>query len=480
MLNFEKNYWYVYVLYNRKSDWFYIGLHHQVGNKSYSHSSSSVALKKAIEDGNVDEYIVFKGEEKEKAHALETYLINLAKENGVSVYNNNSGGGHRGGARQNILEEEDYSVAENMILHRIFPTKNYSTEEFKVLNNKFLKLAKEVGEAVVAHKDGKNIIHEVFYEPIDVILDLPFLQITENAVDKKEVDRVVESMMRDIIKAERLVEPVTVVNFPNGNKLRIDGTTTTYAIKYCNIWAEVPVVYLNSDIFENSQFLMELYASARNTPEKYKKTLDPSKELKKRIRSFHEANETMFEDNWEQFVESFKALYSGTFSPNQIGSNLSAYRNSYYEEEMKGDNWINYKIGKGKILDSISRRVSNKFPKSVCTKVSFSNLEREAIANPGVFFGNGPGGKDTEVVLAHHTTPETEGHEEEKFERTARAFAFYNFYPDKKKELHGYTPFVGKHNGVKIYIVTLPSRIDTKKKGDIATNIYNSLFSEAG
>ena len=171
MLNFEKNYWYVYILYNRNTDWFYIGLHNQTGNKSYSHSSSSVALKQAIIDGNVDEYIVFKGEDKEKAHALETYLINLAKENGVSVYNNNSGGGHKGGARQSILTAEDYSVGENMIIHRIFPAKNYSTREFYELNQKFLKLAKEVGESVIANLDNENIIHKVKYEPIRFAYD---------------------------------------------------------------------------------------------------------------------------------------------------------------------------------------------------------------------------------------------------------------------------------------------------------------------
>ena len=58
MLNFEPNYWYVYIIRNKKIDWLYIGLHHQVSNKAYSNSSNSVLLKEAIDSGNTDEYIV--------------------------------------------------------------------------------------------------------------------------------------------------------------------------------------------------------------------------------------------------------------------------------------------------------------------------------------------------------------------------------------------------------------------------------------
>ena len=121
MLNFEPNYWYVYIIRNKKIDWLYIGLHHQVSNKAYSNSSNSVLLKEAIDSGNTDEYIVWKGKNAEKAAALETYLINLAKTNMYNLYNKNSGGGFKGGARPKILTPEDYNVGENIIVHKIFP-----------------------------------------------------------------------------------------------------------------------------------------------------------------------------------------------------------------------------------------------------------------------------------------------------------------------------------------------------------------------
>lgn len=476
MLNFEPNNWYVYILHNTSSNWFYIGLHHQLGNNSYSHSSSSVALKQAIEDGKVKDYIVFKTKDSEKASALETYLINTAKQHDVKLYNNNSGGGHKGGARQSILTESDYKVGEDMLINNIFP-KIYNADEYLEMNAKFRKLAEEVGEAVVVQLDAPNeVVHKVTYEPIDLILNLPFLQITENAVDRNEVARVVEAMMRDVVDAKRQVEPATIVVYPNGAELRIDGTTTCYAIKDCNIWATVPVVRMSSDVFENQQYWMETYASARNTPKKYKKTKDPKKELKARIRTFHNLHQEMFENNFEDFCTCFIASQDRLWSPKQISSNLNSYQKDYYEDVTKGDNWLNYKINESTIINKISSAVMSKFPKSITTKVSVSNLEREAVSNPGVYFGNGPGGKDTEIILAHHTTTDTETQEEYHFNRLANCFAVYNFYPDKSKAMYGYTPFVGRHNGIKIFVIFLPSRIDTMQFGSIADNIVNSLF----
>jgi hypothetical protein len=223
---------------------------------------------------------------------------------------------------------------------------------------------------------------------------------------------------------------------------------------------------------------MELYASARNTPKKYKKTLDPKKELKNRIRTFHNANLEMFENNFEDFCTCFLALYDKTFPAKQISSNLYVYQKEFYEGAKKGNNWLNYKINESKIINKIAAGVMRKFPRSITTKVSVSNLEREGVSNPGVFFGNGAGGKDTEIILAHHTTTETETKEEYHFDRLVNCFEFYNFYLDKSKAMHGYTPFVGKHNGVKIFVIFLPCRIDTQQFGSIADNILNSLFEQ--
>lgn len=479
MLNFEPNYWYVYILHNNFANCFYIGLHHQTGNKAYSHSSNSIALKQAIEDGNVEEYIVYKGDSKEKAHALETYLINLAKDNAVEIYNKNSGGGHVGGARQNILEENDYIVGEKILIHNIFPNK-FSVQKFLEENERIEKLADEVAEAVSVQRENPDkVIHKVTYEPIDYIEKLPYLQITENAVDPKEVNRVAESMMRDIKAAEGLVEACTVIEMPDGSEMRIDGTTTCYAILKTNIWPTIPVVRFSSSVFNNSESLMRNYSSARNVPKKYKKAQEPSKELKNHIDAFRRENVDLFENSFEDFCECFKASYYRRFSPHAIAQNLKSYRDKYYENLLKGDNWINYKANDSKLLKIISSKIMSKFPRSITSKVSYSNLEREGVANPANFFGNGNArGKDTEVILAHHTTPDTEDEENEIFEKLKRSFAVCNFYPDMSKSLYGFVPFVGRHNGIKVFVVSLPARYDTKQKGNMATSIINSIFEQ--
>lgn len=478
MLNFEPNYWYVYILHNKTINWFYIGLHHQVGSKSYTHSSSSNSLQQAIDDGLVDEYIVFKGESKEKAHALETYLINLAKNNAIKVYNKNSGGGHRGGARQSILEENDYIVGENMLIHNIFPEK-FSVEKYNELKKKIKKLAQEVSEAVVVHLDTpENAIHKVTYEPVDLIKEMNFLQVTENHVDPKEVARVAESMMRDPIAAVRKVEPVTIMVEPDGSEMRLDGTTTCYAIVKCKIWDTVPVVRIPSSVFNNDEYLMRNYSSARNVPEKYKKAQEPKKELPKHIYAFHMAHKDLFENSYEEFCACFKALSDENFSPQAIAQNLKTYREQYYENELKGDNWVNYKVDK--LIDSISHQVNKRFPRSVVSKSSFSSLARDAIANPANYFGStgASQGKTTEVILAYHTKTETEHKETEVFESVKNNFAFYNFYPDFSQANNGYVPFVGKHNGYKVFIIPLPSRYDTTRKGSMIMNIVNMLFDD--
>jgi hypothetical protein len=224
---------------------------------------------------------------------------------------------------------------------------------------------------------------------------------------------------------------------------------------------------------------MRNYASARNVPKKYKKAQEPKKELKKHIHAFHMEHEDLFENSYEDFCECFKASYNRRFSAASISKNLKSYSDKYYEDIMKGDNWINYKANDSKLLKKISSQIIRKFPKSITSKVSYSNLEREGVANPANFFGNGNSrGKDTEVIMAHHTTPDTEDDEIEIFNRLKNSFAFCNFYPDHSKALHGFIPFVGKHNGIKIYVVSLPARYNTQQKGDMSLNIYNSIFDE--
>ena len=480
MLHFERNYWYVYVLKNTKSNWVYVGLHNHQGNKAYSHSSSSVLLQEAIDSGNISEHIVWKGVVKEKAHALETYLINFAKKYGFNLYNNNSGGGYAGGARTKILTAEDYAVGEDLIAHNIYPEKEVGiipTMNASEINLRLRSLADEVRDAVVNYLDGKPGL-AVSYEPLETVIDMPFLQIRENAIDKENVDKVVESMRIDMIKAERLVEAVSVVVYPNGDMLRIDGTTTTYAIKEVNKWATVPVVFLDSAMFDDNLIYMETYATLRNRPEKHKGANNPKKEMKARIKNFHDQNKVLFDNSIESFQQKFMELYKGAYSDRSMLANISVYIREHNEKNNRGDNWFDYSVDEGRLMDNLVRNIRAKFDKSECTKIAVSALEREGVANPMNYFGNiAPGGKNTSVILAYHTSTATEDKEDYHYERLGSALAEAGFKLDKKKAKYGYPPFVSQITGKKIFVIFLPCRMDTKKAINVKT-IMGKLFDD--
>lgn len=475
MLNFEPNYWYVYIIRNNKTNWLYIGLHHQTNNKEYSNSSSSLMLQEAIDSGFTEDYIVWKGKNSEKAAALETYLINLAKSNLINLYNNNSGGGHKGGARPSILTPEDYNIGENIILHNIYP-KSVSSDNELDINSNLREISNYVRDAVKDAHDGKQNPFKVVYEPIDKIINLPFLQIRENAIDVKNVDKVVESMLLDMKKAEYLVEPVSLVKFKNGHVLRVDGTTTTYAVKELNKWRNIPCVYLDSSIFNDNETYMEVYATLRNRPEKHKGANDPKKELKARIRNFHMANLDLFDKNNEAFQRKFMTLFSGAYSDRSMISNLNNYIKNIKNQNSRGDNWLDYSVNKGKLIEELKARITPKFPRSICTHVIINSLENQGVGNPMNYFGNtGVSGKDTSVILSNHSSPDTENKEEYYYERYKNSLAEAGFFPDKSMQRNGYTPFVSKITGKKIFLIFLPCRVDTKKSID-ASYIVEQLF----
>ncbi len=475
MLNFEPNYWYVYIIRNNVTDWLYVGLHHQVSNKAYSNSSDSVVLKEAIETGKTSEYIVWKGKNAEKAAALETYLINLAKTNGRNVYNKNSGGGFKGGADPKILNPEDYMTGENIIVHKMYPVPMIDDNEEEIRD--YLKnISDNVRDAVKDMFDKKPNPHKVYYMSVDEVINLPFLQIRDNAVDWDNVYKVMESMEIDMIAAEYKVEPVSIVKFKDGRLLRVDGTSTTYAVKEINKWTKLPVVYLDSSIFYDNEIYMEVYATQRNVPEKHKGVNNPKKQLKARIRSFHLVNQELFNDDIERFQKKFINLYSGSYSPRSIIANLSAYIRNIHESNARGENWMDYAVGD--IMDQIRSKIATYFPRSVTTHVVINSLENQGVGNPMNYFGNtGVGGKDTSVILVNHTSPSTENKDDYYFERYKNSLAEAGFFPDKTKAMYSYVPFVSKITGKKIFAIFLPCRVNTKMTIN-ANYIVEQLFAD--
>ena len=478
MLNFEPNYWYVYIIRNTKSDWLYIGLHHQVSNKSYSNSSGSVLLKEAIDTGNTNEYIVWKGKNAEKAAALETYLINLAKENLYDVYNNNSGGGFKGGARSKILTPEDYNIGENIIINKIYP-KPIDDDNEQEINSRLRRVADYVRDAVKDMHDNKPNPFEVEYLPVEQVIKYPHLQVRENSVDVDNVDMIVHAMEMDLKEAEYLVEPISVVKRADGRFFRLDGTSTIFAIKKLNKWTKAPVIFLDPELFNENETYMEVYASLRNRPQKHKGANNPKKDLKNRIRNYHLANQELFEKDNESFQKKFMSLFKGSYSDSELRGNLSAYTKNIHKQNMLGDNWLDYSQQDGKIVKELVAKIPAYFPRSNCTHVVITSLESNAVGNAMNFFGNtAVSGKNSLIVLITHSSHETELTEEYHFKRAINSFAEADFYLNKNKTKNGYIPFISNKTGNKVFILFLPCRVNTKNRAIDADFIIEQLFDD--
>ena len=478
MLNFEPNYWYVYIIKNDVSGWLYIGLHHQVSNKSYSNSSSSVLLKEAIDSGITSEYIVWKGKNAEKAAALETHLINLAKTYNYDLYNMNCGGGYKGGARPEILTSEDCNLGENFIIYKNIPKPVYNDDEVDI-NAKIREISSRVRDAVKDMHDNKPNPFKVHYIPVDIASKMDFLQVRENHIDNDNVEKVVESMRIDMKKAEYLVEPLSLVVFPDGKLLRLDGTSTLNAIIKINKWAKVPVVYLNSSLFHDNEIYMEVYAAQRNAPEKHKGANDPKKELKARIRNFHLANSDLFKDNIEVFQRKFISLYKGAYSDQQMRSNLSHYIKNVQEHDNRGENWLDYRPQGHQLLKAVAAKIIGLFPGAEeYTHVAMESLDKIAPGSNLNYFANTSGrNKKIAITIAEHTTHKSEGKNSYYLDRYTKSLAEAGFFPDTTKAKYGYTPYVSKITGKQIFVFVLPCRVNTRKRID-SEYIFQQLFDD--
>lgn len=479
MINFEPNYWYVYIIRNVKNEWLYIGLHHQTTNKTYSNSSNSVLLQEAIDTGNVSYYTVWKGKNSEKAAALETYLINLAKNNNYSVYNRNSGGGYKGGARPKILTNEDCNMGENIILHKIYP-KETNCDDAALVRARLEKIAELVKTAVKDKIDGVENPFKVVYEPVDNIIDMPFLQIRENAVNRENVEKVKNSMLLNMEMAKYKVQPISITRLNDGTLYRLDGTSTLNAILEINQWKTAPVVYLDlKEIFDENETHMRVYASIRNVPDFHKGGTDPKKELKNHVLDFYLKNQKLFDENIELFQKIFKTYYVGSYTEMSVVATLSNFIKNVKEQNSRGDNWYDYGTDVGKkILKNLSSKVLPMFPRSgnEIAHVAIASLENVGVGSNMNYLGNtSVGGVNTALVFAIHTSTKTEGKENHFFERYKNSLEEAGFVPNKSHSKYGYTPFVSEKTGKKIFVFFLPCRVDTKKRID-ADYIFEQLF----
>lgn len=483
MLFFEPNKWYTYALVNKSESKFYFGIHRQTKfGGDYIHSSVNRHLTEDIAAGYITSYIVYEGDSEEKAHALETHFINLCKKLKLFSYNGNSGGGFKGGARLNILTEEDKSIGENMLYHQKYPDEKYLDEES--VNQKMFELSEQCRKAVTEYwneKEGKqySITRKVHWVNVEEILELPFEQVRDEAVDEDNVNEVMESMLADKANAKYEIEAVTIVN-KFDQRVRIDGTSTCNAVYNLDILrkenffgGKVPVCYYDYEEFLFKKSYMKIYGRLRNRPVKIKKS-NNSGVLKKAIKEFHEENKDLFGYDKRGFRQRFLKLNARSFSDGAMRKAIDRYIEKTEEQSLQGDNWIVYtKVMK----EDIESDIAKKFKTENTTLVSMAGLPNDCVGNCSNLFGNGAGNKKA-VIVGYHSSAETEDKHSFYYNKMVNTLYAACWERDPSKDINGCSAFYNKHRDTTIYYVCLPSRYDTSQFGGMTNNIIRSLFED--
>lgn len=483
MLFFEPNKWYTYALVNKSENKFYFGIHRQTKfGGDYVHSSVNKHLTEDISSGYITSYIVYEGDSEEKARALETHLINLCKKLKLFSYNGNSGGGYKGGARLNILTEKDKSLGENMIYNQQYPEENFLDEEY--VNDKMFELSEQCRKAVTEYwnkKEGKpfSITRKVHWVNVEEILQLPFEQVREEAVDEDNVEEVMESMLADKANAKYEIEAVTIVN-KFDEQVRIDGTSTCNAVYNLDILrkenffgGKVPVCYYDYEEFLFKKSYMKVYGRLRNRPVKIKKS-NNSGVLKKAIEEFHEENKDLFDYDKKSFRQRFLKLNARSFSNNTMRKAIDRYIERVEEQSLQGNNWIVYTAV---MKDDIEAAIAKKFKTENTTLVSMTGLPNDCVGNCSNLFGNGAGNKKA-VIIGYHSSAKTEDNQSFFYNKMVNTLYAACWERDPSKDINGCSAFYNKHRNTTIYYVCLPCRYDTSQFGGMTHNIIQSLFEE--
>lgn len=463
---FEKGFWYVYVYYVRSLKKYYIGTKRGHGDYYYS-SSTDVALKQAIKDGEAECYILFKIAETEenaesRAYALETYSISLAVEYGLNLYNKNAGGGF-GTVDLSVLLPEDKTIAEKLLIEGEFP-KTFDVSDFIVDRDKIYSLAVTVHRSVKDYLDKIDNPYVPKWYNIDTAMALPFRQIRDKSVIREHVVEIKTRMERETEEeTRRITRPLSVIVHDNGFKEAVNGVHTVHAKKELNRDPYIAVVEIPFSAFNYDYNLVELYATFCNDMEEVtSRGVDTKKELRLRLKTFYESNRDLSEF---EFREKFAALYAaapgkkGGFSKSEISANLTAFLNKIEEETQRGGNWIDYRNYRDKnLLKHIKTIAGNLFGTQGCTAVSVAQLKREGFLNPHIYLQENQY-ETTSVVLAHHTSVDSEKFFNSNMSQLHSMFIEYGWVQDKSKTRYGMTPYT--YNGKLIYVYELPCRHDT-------------------
>lgn len=301
---------------NIKNGKFYIG-YHKTNEEwdGYITSSENEELRYAWSNGFLKRTVLYKGSV-EKAITFENYILkHVDAIRNPQCYNNSVGGGV-GCQPFDILTEEMKKTAD-----RWLAGKEVNTEKRSGLWNR--KLVRSIKFKI---EKGHYIVVE---EKTEKIFDLPRNQVRFENIDPKHVDEIKEHML-DPSRARKHISPVIIAVQANGDMLILDGNHTVSAA-YLAGWTNIPVIYINSSEFEDSQANYDAFGLLMNHQEKVKKPNDKESCKRAIINLINNLGDINIYS--QKFREICIAELEPFYSPKRIAKNIDVVLEMLKEEE---------------------------------------------------------------------------------------------------------------------------------------------------
>lgn len=237
----------------------YIG-YHKTNEEwdGYITSSENKEMREAWSNGLLKRTVLYKGTV-EKAITFENYLLKKIDAIRNSNCYNNSVGGGVGCSSFDIIDEDMIKLADKWLAGKSIPVEKQNG----LWNRALLKSIKS------KIKKGHYLILE---QPTEEIYKLPKNQVRFENINPQHVDEIKEQMM-DPSRARKFIQPIIVVVKTDGSKMILDGNHTVTAAYLAN-WTNIPVIYINSSEFEDSQANYDAFGLLMNHQELVKKSND--------------------------------------------------------------------------------------------------------------------------------------------------------------------------------------------------------------
>lgn len=304
----------VYGYVNIENGMRYVGYHKT--NEEYDRyvfSSDNYPLKKAWSHGLLRRTVIFRGSVKD-CITLEHYILTKYNAIGNKQWYNQSNGGGSQLYPFDMLPEDAIQKADDWY--------NGKVKEKKVTQY----ADKENTDRIVnLIKDG---YYEIIDEPVAHIYHLPKNQIRFEEFDHEHFTNIRDSMIDDPADARKRVKPIIVCVLKNGDELILDGNHTIRAA-YAAGWTDIPVIYINSEEFKDSEANYDDFGYAMNDRKTYMKN-NSKLDCRRAILKLLDSSKMPLES------QNFKdlAYHNLRFSKQTIAANINQLIGAKEEEEL--------------------------------------------------------------------------------------------------------------------------------------------------